>query len=222
MANGFADLPFSSPFSYDPRGTSDTARLARVWTVDRLKSDRAQRRSADQRPKTTTQILAELCAAASDLDEVVAPLRGAVLVPVPSSSLTKAGSLWVPRRLCDALVEVGLGASVDPCLHRVRAVRKAATAQGNRPGPIDHYTSIELNSPIVAPTRVVLIDDVVTSGGVLIACARRIREAFANVEVRGFAMVRTMGYYKPFTTFIDPCPHGTIKMTNASRAHRDP
>jgi hypothetical protein len=36
------------------------------------------------------------------------------------------GGLWVPYRICRALVRVGLDASVEPCLERIRAVPKVA------------------------------------------------------------------------------------------------
>ena len=57
-----------------------------------------------------------------------------VLIPVPGSTPTATGRLWAAGYLADALVDVGLGGRAWCGLHRVRAVRKSATASpGERP-----------------------------------------------------------------------------------------
>lgn len=67
-----------------------------------------------------------------------------VLVPTPSSSLKDPGALWVPLRLANAMVRVGLGKAVLNCLQRIiQPLPKSATSLAeNRPKAVDHYRTI--------------------------------------------------------------------------------
>src|SRR5258707_8811356 len=117
-------LTFGSFLVYAPRGTSELSKKARQF-VRALKEERligvppqspseyAARRLADER---SHGILEELFGAT--------PL----LVPVPRSSLTVEGGIWPAYNIASALVAEGIGATVIPCLQRVRAVPKSAFA----------------------------------------------------------------------------------------------
>jgi hypothetical protein len=61
--------------------------------------------------------------------------------------------------------------------------------------------------PVKAPamSHVVLIDDVVTKGRTLLAAAMRLSEVFPRADVRGFALLRTMGYAPVFNQLLMPC-----------------
>jgi len=118
-----------------------------------------------------------------------------VLVPVPGAAPLHEGAIWTPYELCNAMLARGLVARVHPWLKRTFAVAKSATAlPGQRPKAKDHYASIAVDTQGVLqpPRRIVVVDDFVTRGATFIGSCSRIAEAFPDVEVKGFAAVRTM------------------------------
>ena len=144
-----------------------------------------------------------------------------VLVPVPGCVPCMAGGLWTAKHLAVALVNEGLGGAAWPGLRRVHAVRKSATAApGERPTVNLHYDSFLIEQPVIPPERIVLIDDVVTKGRTLLAAASRVHEAFPGVQIRAFALVRTMGLIPGVQQLLDPCK-GEIRWRSGD-AHRSP
>jgi predicted amidophosphoribosyltransferase len=117
------------------------------------------------------------------------------LVPVPGRAPRRGtDTLWVPERVCQALVRARLGSEVWPTIQRVAAVPKSAfAAPGERPEIQVHVTSLEVVDRLPRTSRVLLVDDFVTKGRTLLAAASVLANAFPGVEVRGFAVVRTMG-----------------------------
>jgi predicted amidophosphoribosyltransferase len=116
-----------------------------------------------------------------------------VLVPAPKSSLMREGSLWVPERLSSALVECGLGKQVAPMLKRVKAVPKAAwSSPEERPLPLEHFESMEVQKLLSDPTEILLVDDIVTRGSTLLGAASRLAEVFPKSRIRAFAAMRTV------------------------------
>jgi hypothetical protein len=129
-----------------------------------------------------------------------------VLVPVPGSTPNAVGGLWAAEHLAIALVNEGLGRAAWSGLHRVRAVRKSATAApGGRPTVSVHYESFSIERLSVPPARIILVDDVVTKGRTLLAAASRVHEAFPSAQIRAFALVRTMGLCSGVQQLLDPC-----------------
>jgi predicted amidophosphoribosyltransferase len=129
-----------------------------------------------------------------------------VLVPVPGSTPNADGGLWAAKQLAVALVNEGLGGAAWSGLHRIRAVRKSATAApGDRPTVSVHYESLSIERLSVPPARIVLVDDVVTRGRTLLAAASRVHETFPNAQIRAFALVRTMGFSSGVQQLLDPC-----------------
>jgi hypothetical protein len=144
-----------------------------------------------------------------------------VLVPVPGSGAYPTGRLWAAEHLAIALVNEGLGRAAWSGLHRVRAVRKSATAAPDeRPTVQLHYESFVIERPEIAPERIVLIDDVVTKGRTLLAAASRVHEAFPAAKIRAFALIRTMGLIAGVQQLLDPC-RGEIRW-RAGDARRSP
>jgi predicted amidophosphoribosyltransferase len=144
-----------------------------------------------------------------------------VLVPVPGSTPHIAGRLWVAEHLAAALLEAGLGGAAWCGLHRIRAVRKSATAgAGSRQSVGVHYESFELECPPKALERIVLIDDVVTKGRTLLAAASRVQETLPGCKICAFALLRTMGLTSGVRQLLDPCK-GEIRW-EAGDAHRSP
>jgi predicted amidophosphoribosyltransferase len=144
-----------------------------------------------------------------------------VLIPVPGSTPDAAGRLWAAEHLAGALVKVGLGGRAWTGLHRVRAVRKSATAApGERPSVRLHYESFRIEYPVAAPEKIMLVDDVVTKGRTLLAAACRLHEAFPAAQIRAFALVRTMGLIPVVEHLLNPCK-GEIRW-KAGDAYRSP
>ena len=86
------------------------------------------------------------------------------------------------------------GSVVWPTLQRTRAVPKSAfAAPGQRPEVQFHVESLAVTDPLIPPGPLLLVDDVVTKGRTLLACATALATAFPGVEIRGFALIRTTG-----------------------------
>jgi predicted amidophosphoribosyltransferase len=135
------------------------------------------------------------------------------LVPVPGSSLMKQGDLWVPENICKALEEQGLGITF-PCLERVKKVPKSAFCKCNeRPKPEEHYESIKTKKLIIHmqnPSKIVLVDDLITRGSTILGCINRLKEVYPKAEMRGFAIMRTISNINDFNDIEDPCI-GTVE-----------
>jgi len=142
-----------------------------------------------------------------------------VLVPVPRSRPALAGSTWAAERLATELAKLGLAGSVWPALCRCVPVRKSATSLlGERPTVAEHYRSFAAapllgsdrdklcyNDHLPTPSRLLLVDDIVTKGRTLLAAAARLRELYPAAEVRAFALARTMGFVRGIEHLVMPC-----------------
>ena len=144
----------------------------------------------------------------------------ALIVPVPGSSVSLSAP-WPAAILAVALQRIGLGSRVWIGLRRRIAVRKSATAlAGQRPTVGEHYASF-----CVAPGRldvrhVVLVDDVITKGRTMLAAASRLQADYPHADIRGFALIRTLGRTHRLERVFDPC-HGFVRWSGED-ARRDP
>jgi hypothetical protein len=121
-----------------------------------------------------------------------------VMVPVPGSALQKPHTVFPALRVCEELVRNGLGHDVAPVLTRSTAVRKSA-GSSERPSLMEHLSSFTLQKTFVAPSRLVVVDDVVTSGTTMMACALKLADAFPGVPIGGFALARVQSEGSPDT-----------------------
>jgi predicted amidophosphoribosyltransferase len=146
-----------------------------------------------------------------------------VLMPVPASTPRKdTKALWVGERICKALLDEGLAPSMLPNIVRDHQVPKSAfQAPGNRPSVKTHYDSISVHDELLKPSRILLVDDIVTKGCTLLACASRVHNVFPEAEVRAFAMIRTMGLVPDIDKTKDPCV-GLISAKEGDDAYRTP
>lgn len=125
------------------------------------------------------------------------------LIPVPGRAPRFKNSLWVPHVLCSQLGRY-LGLPVDEVLARERPVRRSRGARAvDRPSPVDHYRSLSVCSLIPPPGPVILVDDVITRGSTLLGCYARLKDAYPDLEIRCFAMVRTESFSQ-VEQFFDP------------------
>lgn len=200
MTNGQASLsevPFAALLTYSPRGSSDVSKKSRR-VRDAVKNDT---------PPVIQRAVERLV---SLVDSVgLAPFfeEDTTLVPVPRRApLRDPNALWPSRRIAETLIEHGLGREVLPCLERKSAVRKSAyAAPGDRPTVTAHLRSMAVSSTLIAPERITLVDDFVTKGTTLLAAATLLRQEFPSAKLRGFALVRTMGFVPEIQSIVDPC-----------------
>ena len=123
-----------------------------------------------------------------------------LLVPVPGSALQKPHTVFPALRVCEELLKNGLGEDIAPVLARSTAVRKSA-GSSERPSLKEHLKSFTLQKPFVLPARLVVVDDVVTSGTTMMACALKLADAFPGVPISGFALARVQSEGDPATVF---------------------
>ena len=135
-----------------------------------------------------------------------------VLVPTPSSSLTKVDTLWVPQRLATALVNYGLGKKVSTCLERTKPIQKSHTSNpADRAKAHEHFDSMAVQKELSDPDEILLIDDFITRGATFMGAANRLKEAYPNANIRAFAGIKTISKPENFRKIYDPCI-GKIKL----------
>jgi hypothetical protein len=141
--------------------------------------------------------------------------RDALLVPVPphysqvKDSQVKDhpanGGLWVPDRIAAHMEGLGLGRRLV-ALQRERAVPKSSTRlKRTERRTTTHYESLRvISDEDLNGKRVVLVDDVVTTGSTLLGSAWRILDRYPNAQIVGFAAMRTISDPHMFRGPLDP------------------
>ncbi len=197
LSGAFCRVAFASCYVYSPNGTGAESERSRVLR-ELLKAGetRVLFHYADR-------VRREFDANAS-LTAFLGP--SSVLVPVPGSAPSRGDDRLITERLAAAFMAEGLGNAIWRGVRRVRRVRKSATAlPGSRPTVAEHYASFAVEPGGEAPSRIVLVDDVVTKGRTLLAAAARLRESFPTSDVRAFALLRTLGLGQKVERLFDPC-----------------
>lgn len=209
-----AELQFGAVLTYVARGTTPEMEQAKAVTHS-LKRDGRLALPDGTRP-TTTEYLCSLLRNAFQSCPALANVltSDCALVPVPGAALRVTDGLWVPERLARAMIASGFGSQVLPCVTRTVAVQKSATAlPGQRPSAHDHYNSMAVETRLAWPSKLLLVDDVVTKGASLIGAASRLREAAPHSRIVGFAMVRTLRSSAEFQSWFNPVV-GRITVSN--------
>jgi len=146
-----------------------------------------------------------------------------VLVPVPRHAPIHLGALWPAKMIAESLMAERLAHDSQPLLRRSTTVDKSATSSGPRTVR-RHLRTVEAVPPIDFPQRIVVVDDVVTSGATLFASMQLIRAACPNADVKAFALLRTLsGQEVPETPdqCLAPCT-GTISLNADGTTTREP
>jgi hypothetical protein len=212
-----SDIPFVSFLQYAPQGVSDLSRESREIVL-KIKTDgfHANKPIIPYAVERFEQHLAKL----EEHRGWFTP--GTLLIPVPRSAPTVTGAVWPSKRICEELNNRGLGGEIRACLRRTVAIRKSATAKGNRPDPAEHYESVEVESDaplLVQPDRILLVDDVVTRGSTFLGLVPRLQESFPVADILCFALVRTMSK-REIDSMADPVS-GHIRFDGVT-PHREP
>ena len=144
------------------------------------------------------------------------------LVPAPRSAPLVPGALWPSDRICGHLISRDLARGSARLLTRTKPVAKAAYAtRGSRPSYQDHWDSINVGLDMYIGRQILVVDDIVTRGDTLFACVTMLEDAYPGVDVRGFALVRTMGLIRDIEKIIEPT-EGTITKTQFGKLNRIP
>ncbi len=206
-----SEVPFAAFLAYSPRGQSEISKKSRS-VRDAVKRDAGTFLSlAAQRLKESVD--------EAWLGAFLGP--GVTLVPAPRSAPLVAGALWPASRVCEELVKLGLGREVLSCLERKEAVAKSAYAgRGERPTVQRHLETISLEPALLAPGDITVVDDFITKGRTLLACASLVKAYFPEATVRVFALVRTMGLQPDVERIIDSCV-GVVRLKSGD-AEREP
>jgi predicted amidophosphoribosyltransferase len=213
-----SQLQFSSLLSYCPKGGSGEADKSKDVMLA-LKSDTF----VDDPPLLMSQWIANTLKQNKDRLAFSSYFQDdAILVPIPKSSLMQPNTLWVPERIAAAIVRTGLAKKVLPGLSRIASVPKAATSLAkDRPNPADHYRTISVQKPLDQPSKIILVDDIITRGSTLLGAANRLADVFPRTPIYAFAAIRTVSNPNEFKKIYDPCS-GTITLRDSGDTLRRP
>lgn len=137
------------------------------------------------------------------------------LVPVPTSSKPLEYGLDVPECIAKAMAEKGLG-KVERCLKRTKFLPKSAGSE-TRPTAKEHYESMTVSS-LVNLDEIVLVDDVVTKGSIILGAASKLKKAFPKSKISAFVVVRAL-YLEDFEHVV--CPHEGVIRREGEDATKD-
>lgn len=207
-----SELPYGTFANYSPRGDSDVSQRSRT-ICGHIKAGKV-----DLIQSAVPHLKAE---AAAVLVPFLNP--GVALVPVPRSAPLAEGALWPARVIANVLVAAGLGEAVLPCISRIAAVQKSSSSPAKeRPSVEEHLASLAVVKELIRPAEITLVDDVLTQGRTMIACAHRLEEAFPEAPIRCFAMIRTQGFVQNVEQIIDPATGIVRYYENSGKTFRDP
>jgi len=215
-----SDIQFGSFLIYSPRGTQEVSKRSKQICTG-IKQDK---NVTIKSTGVQTSIIAHLI---KILREKVAgtPLDGfftneTILVPAPQSALTKPNTTQPTVRICDELVRNGFGKESRFLLKRALAVPKAAFAKtpSERPTVKTHFDSMEVINEIEKPATIIVVDDVVTRGNMLLASVSKLKEVYPQSEVKGFALVRTLGFDEVGDIYDPRIGKISLKGENGSRS----
>jgi predicted amidophosphoribosyltransferase len=205
------EIQYGTFANYSPRGNSDLSKRSRQ-ICGRIKAGKTDQieRAIPYLDRAESQVLSPF------LNPMV------TLVPVPRSAPLAEGALWPAKVVADVLAANGYGGEILPLVERIEAVPKSSNSPASeRPLIPEHMQSMQVNADLIVPDQITIIDDVLTMGRTMFACAELLHDAFPNAEIRAFAMIRTQGMIDNIEKIFDPSV-GTITGYPSGKSFRDP
>lgn len=197
MPSSLESLACASWLVYATRATDESAKRLKTLIVS-IKNDRIDAVTGMPMVRLVIERVAQRLG-----DRVHRDFEGApVLVPVPRAGLTKPHTVWPARRVCEEFVSTGLGVDVLSIVQRTTAVDKSAGSAA-RPSLATHLASFTVQPGLRPPSRIIVVDDVVTSGTTIMACAMKLASSYPGVPVSGFALARVQSAGNP-TQVLEP------------------
>ena len=189
-------LPYAASLAYSPRGASEISAKSRLYMASLKRAD----------PEFLTKAAALVARQVAEGKFPGFFGKQVTLVPVPGSApRVDANTLWVCLKLAEALLAQGLAGQVWMPLQRGRRVHKSATAaRGERPNVQTHIDSFDVTDRLAPSGQVLLVDDIVTKGATLLAAGSALATAVPGLEVRAYALIRTMGLQPDIERIVDP------------------
>lgn len=217
MSLRLSELQFGSLLSYSPNGTSP-GDIHSQGVRSLLKADGF----LQDPPILMSQWVARQVRENIGSLPFASLFQHALLVPIPSSSLMREGTLWVPQRLSAALNAEGLGGQTVSCLVRTEAVPKAAfSTSRDRPTARRHYETLAVQGRLLEPESILMIDDIITRGATLLGAANRLAEAFPRARISAFVAMRTVSNPDEFRREYDP-QMGVVRLREDGSTLRRP
>lgn len=212
-----SNLVFGSLLSYSPVVKTEVEQQAKDVMLH-LKFDRPILNPPIFMSELISSIIREKIAELSFADFFD---KNPILVPVPNSSLMKAGTLWVPQRIANAVVQNGFGKAVFECLERIHRLPKSATSKASdRPKAIDHYNSFGIQKILSEePKEILLVDDVITRGATMLGAANRLKAEYPKAHIRAFTAMRALSPPDFFSRIYD-LRDGTIILSGQDTYRR--
>lgn len=144
------------------------------------------------------------------------------LVPVPRSAPLTEGGLWPAMVIAEMLQLNDLGKDILPLIQRITAIRKSSYSPAKeRPYINEHIESLQVEMLLANPKQVTLVDDVLTMGRTMCACAQILSNNFPDTKIRAFAIIRTQGFIENIDNIVEPSV-GKIIGYESGKSHREP
>lgn len=215
MPSSHSDIPYGSLLNYIPRGNYDQAAQAKQ-AVGRTKA-------GDDKAIEYLISLIESRPLANNLKEFIG--SGALIVPVPRSSLIKPDSVWPSKLIAEELAKQGYGKEARYAIERHAPIRTSSQqAAANRPSIKEHTETLRVVMPpqLGDPKVIILVDDVVSKGSTVLACAEILQKAYPDYTIKIFTIARTR--FESADEFNALDPHvGVIRYYPSSGlCYRDP
>lgn len=197
-----SSLTFASFLNYSPRGRSEISQSSKAFAL-KLKANRVV---VPASRTTAAEYLVSRIAPEQPGGSLAEYFRAAdALVPVPTSAVSKPGTVWPALEIANALVAAGFGCEVVQMLGRRQPMRKSAYAPaGGRPTIEEHLDSLSVHGSVSLKDRIVLVDDLITKGTTLFAAFMALRRIEPTREIVAFAAMRTLGLQPEIDRIAEP------------------
>lgn len=147
--------------------------------------------------KATPLYRDNLASAISSFPDVKTYLSGGYLVPVPGSNKYLPDSVKPMELFGDSIAHLSLG--VLNIFKRIQAVKKSAFFKHavERPSTFEHAASLEVEiSPLFYPRKLILLDDILTTGRTVCGAALAIRKVNPEIEISVFCIARNTDRFR--------------------------